>query len=75
MYFLQHSEKWVAEFNRAKEGVQDGERSGRPKDVITDEQIEAVHKAVMDDRRVTIRHLAKTLDISFGSLQAILTEI
>ena len=28
--------KWAAEFNRGRESIEDDERSGRPKDAITD---------------------------------------
>ena len=42
--------------------------------MTTDENIEAVHKAVMNDGRLTIRYLAKTLEISFRSVYAILAE-
>ena len=42
--------------------------------MTTDENIEAVHKAVMNDKRLTVRHLPKILEISFGSVQAILIE-
>ena len=31
--------KWVADFKRGKEDVKDYTRSGRPMDVVTDEQI------------------------------------
>ena len=67
--------KWVAEFKRGKEDVTDDSRAGRPVNVVTDEQSEAVHRAVMSDRRVTIRELVKTLGISFGSIQTILSEV
>ena len=40
----------------------------------TAEQIEVVHRALMGDRRVSVRHLAEKLGISFGSVQAILIE-
>ena len=67
--------KWVAEFKRGKEDVTDESRAGRPVDVVTDEQSEAVHRALMSDRKVTIRELAKTQGISIGSIQTILSEV
>ena len=66
--------KQAAELTRGIEGVLDEKGSERPKDVTTDENIEAVHKAVMNDGRLTIRYLAKTLEISFRSVYAILAE-
>ena len=46
--------------------------SKRPKNVTTNENNEAVHKAVMHHRRLTVRNLAKTQEICFKSVQAIL---
>ena len=61
--------RWVADFKRGKEDVKDYTRSRRPIDVVTDQQIEAVHRAVKDDRRVTLRKLAETFSISLGSVR------
>ena len=38
-----------------------------------DENIEAVKKMMLDDRRITIREAAYDVDISFGSCQPIFT--
>ena len=38
------------------------------------ETIAKVQDIVMADRRVSVRHIANTLDISFGSVQTILTK-
>ena len=41
--FLQHSEKWAAEFKKGRESVGDDERSGRPKDATAEENVKVVH--------------------------------
>ena len=41
----------------------------------TDENIEAVKKMSFDNRRITIREVANDVGISFGSCQAILTDV
>ena len=48
---------------------------GCPKSVTTDHQIEAIHSMVMNDRRVTVQHIADTMGISVGSVHAALTYI
>ena len=41
----------------------------------TDENIEAVKKMILDNRRITIRQVAVDFDIPFGPCQAIFTDI
>ena len=42
------------------------ERSGRPKDASTDENVEIVHRLIICDRRRSLRDIAKRISISFG---------
>uniref|UniRef100_UPI00358E57AE histone-lysine N-methyltransferase SETMAR-like n=1 Tax=Myxine glutinosa TaxID=7769 RepID=UPI00358E57AE len=65
---------WVAEFKRGRTSTEDEHRSGRPVEVATPEMVDQVHEVVMKDRRATIRHVAETLGVSFGSVQSILTD-
>ena len=41
----------------------------------TDENIEAVKKMILDNRRITIKEVADDVGISFGSCQAIFVEV
>ena len=60
---------------RGKESIEDDERSGRPKDATTDENVEIVHNLVMCDRRRDLQSIASEVGISFGTVQTIQTDI
>lgn len=66
--------RWCAEFSRGRESTSDAPRPGRPVEVVTDAMIAAVENMVMHDRRCTLRHIASTLDLSYGSARSILIE-
>jgi histone-lysine N-methyltransferase SETMAR len=55
---------WFAEFKRGRTNTSDAERSGRPKEVITPENIKKVHKIILNDRKVKLSEIAETLKIS-----------
>ena len=64
-------------YNRSKEGrkdVNDDARPSRPSTLTTDENIEAVKKMILDNRRITIGEDADDVDISFSSRQVIFTD-
>ena len=50
--------KWIAEFRWGRKSTEDNERSGRPKDATTDENVEIVHSLVMCDRKRNARDIA-----------------
>ena len=65
-------------YNRFKAGlkdVNDGARPSRPSTSTTDEIIEAVQTMILNTSRITIREVADDVGISFGSLQAIFTDV
>ena len=51
----------------------DDERSGRPVTSTRPQLVQEVERRVRLNRRVTINELADSVDVSFGSVQAILT--
>ena len=46
---------WATEFKRSRKSFGDDERSGRPKTVTIDENIDKVHEMVLDNRRIKVR--------------------
>lgn len=65
---------WVAEFKRGRSSCKDDPRSGRPSTSVTEENVKKVENLVLEDRRMTIKHIAEILKISFGSIQSILID-
>jgi len=67
--------KWAAEFKRGHTSLEDDPREGRPKSATTTpEIIEQVHGMVLDDRRMKVREIAETIDISKECVGYILHE-
>lgn len=49
--------------------------SGLPKTSTTDDQVDAIHCMVLNDRCLSVKQTAKFIGISSGSVHAVLTEI
>lgn len=56
---------WVAEFKRGRTDVKDEHRVGRPVSVSTFENVDSVHDMILDDRRIGLKYIAETLNISY----------
>jgi len=65
--------KWFEQFPNGCESVEDEERSGRPLTSKTQENVERVREMVRSNRQLTIREISEDLNISYGSVQNILT--
>ena len=66
--------RWYADFKRGCTDTNDAERSGRPNEAVTPENIKKVLKIVMDDRKLKVREIAKIVNISTRSVSTILNE-
>lgn len=65
---------WVNEFARGRTSCEDEHRSGRPIEVVTQENVQKVYKMVMGDRRLKVREIAEALSLSYGTVFTILHE-
>lgn len=66
--------KWMATFKSGNMSIQDGDRTGRTNIVVIQENIDKIHKIVLDDRKVKIREIAAIVKISTGSVWTILND-
>lgn len=66
--------RWFAEFKRGRTDTNDAERSGRPVEAVTPENVSEVTKIIMKDRKVKLREIAEMTQISYGSVFTILHE-
>lgn len=66
--------RWFAEFKRGRTDTNDAERSGRPVEAVTPENVSEVTKIIMKDRKVKLREIAEITQISYGSAFTILHE-
>ena len=65
--------KWVVEFKWVIDSTEGDPRSGYLK--TPDEQADAIHWIVLDDRLHTFQQIAKSIDINSDSVYTVLTEI
>jgi histone-lysine N-methyltransferase SETMAR len=66
--------EWFKRFKNGRTSTEDDERVGRPPTAVTAGNIEGVKCKIMEDRRLTIREISDDMNISFGSVQYILTK-
>ena len=67
---------WYNRLKKGRENVNDYVRPGCPSTSITDENIEAKKKIILDNRRITVREeVADNVGIWFGSCQALFTDV
>lgn len=68
--------KWASEFKPTRDSTGGDSRLGLAKITITDEQVDVVYRMALDDRRLTIQQIAKSIGISSsGSVHTVLTEV
>jgi len=65
--------KWFERFRNGYESVEDEERSGRPSTSKTQENVEKVSEMIRSNGRMIITEISEDLNISYGSVQNILT--
>ncbi|KAG5323715.1 MOS1T transposase, partial [Acromyrmex heyeri] len=65
--------QWYERFKSGREAVED-DAPGRPSTSKTDENVDEIRQLLIENRKLTIREIAETTNISFGSVQSILRE-
>jgi histone-lysine N-methyltransferase SETMAR len=66
--------KWYERFRGGAESTEDEQRSGRPSTSTTDENVSKINEMILANRRLTIREISNALNISFDSVQLVLTK-
>ena len=66
---------WYNRLREGREDINDDARPGRTSTSTTVENIEAVKKITLNNRRITIREIADDIGISFVSCRAIFTDV
>ena len=66
---------WNNRFKEGREFVNDNGRPDRPSISTIDENIKAMKKIILNNHRIIIRMVADDVSISFGSCQAIFTDV
>ena len=67
--------RWVKEFQCGRESLEDDPRSGWQLTSTTEENIETVHRLVMENRCITLHELEEATGLSYGSIHGILHDI
>ncbi|CAH1971429.1 unnamed protein product [Acanthoscelides obtectus] len=66
--------RWYGEFKRGRVSLSDNTRVGAQKTAVTQENVDAVRKLIIEHRHVTYREVEASLKISKTSIQKILHE-
>ncbi|XP_051809812.1 uncharacterized protein LOC127535540 [Acanthochromis polyacanthus] len=64
---------WHSRFKMGRTSLDDDDRPGRPSTSTTPENVQEIEQIVCQDRRLTIKEIAYMVNMSFGTVQAILT--
>ncbi|KAF7277039.1 hypothetical protein GWI33_009508 [Rhynchophorus ferrugineus] len=65
---------WHTKFRRVEMSTEDDERSGCPKEMVSDENILKIHKMVLNYRKLRLNEMADTLNISTEPVHHIIHE-
>jgi transposase-like protein len=66
--------KWHRRFSDGRESVGDDSRTGGSVEVRDKETVESVRAKINEDRRISLRQISNSLNLSYGTVQKIVTE-
>lgn len=66
--------EWIKRFKEGRESLKDDDRSGKPTTSINGENVAKVQEILDQDRRASLHMIARRVNISYGSVQAIVTD-
>ena len=66
--------RWYNEYKRGRQSLEDDPRSGRPSTSTGPDQVAAVERLLLEDRRIRVAQIAVDLGIAVGSVATILHE-
>ena len=64
--------RWIEAFEAGQSSIEDGSRSGRPREAITPSNINIIENLINDDPHITIESIRQVVPISAGSIETIL---
>lgn len=67
--------RWVKKFREGETEIEDKPRCGRPSTSVNVENEELVDDMIRGNRRITIAEIEDTLEVSYGSVQTMITEL
>jgi len=66
--------QWHARFKAGRTSIVDDEHTGIPTSCTAPESVAGIQEIIRQDRRRTIRDIAKEVDVGYGTCQCVLTE-
>ena len=62
---------WIREFKRGRKSIKDAQRSGRPSDSVTPENVSRVEQLIKSDQWITFSELTEMSGLCRGTVQNI----
>ena len=73
--FSSYVKNKVAKFKRVKDSIEVDQQLICPDISTPDKQVDAIHRRIFDDRHITVQQIAKTTDITSGSVHTVSTDV